>query len=150
MTATTSTLNLSALGKNSGGLVLVRTKAKVSDGLSLVSVTLDKGGVLASGGAASKLVKSENLTTSLQNASTGSASDTEGGNSQLGEFQKTSIVSNGADNNKNVLARDFAILDCSSKITSGNRWSVGLGKVKRLKKLLVELRLGTTSQNTVK
>jgi hypothetical protein len=60
--------------------------------------TLEDGGVLAGGGSNGKLVQSQDVTASLDDAGTSTLGDAEGGNGQLGDSGEADIIRHSADN----------------------------------------------------
>jgi hypothetical protein len=114
---------------------------------SLAGPTEDQS-VLTSGRTTSKLVKSDALTTSLGETSTSSLSESEGSDSSLGDLKKTVVVSDSADNDDGLVLS--ALLSKSAGDTSNrNRRAVDLRKEERTKNDLVELRVGSSSKETV-
>lgn len=114
------------------------TEAKVSNSLSGVSGASQHQSVLAGRGSDSKLIKSEGLTASLDDSSSGSAGESEGSDGGLGELDESGIVSHGADNNNDLvsIALDLEVLD---NLAGGDGGSVDLGEEKTLENPLVEL-----------
>ena len=83
-------------------LVLVGAHAEVLDSLTCVLGATEQQSVASSGGAESKLVEGQCLTTGGDNASTGSGSESKSGNGDLGDFEKAVVVGNGADDNDDL------------------------------------------------
>lgn len=99
----TSTLELAALGDNVGFLVFVGTHAEVLDSLTGVLGSTQDQSVAASGGAQSKLIQSDGLAASLDDASTSSSGESQSGNVDLGEGQQAVVIGDGADNDDGTL-----------------------------------------------
>jgi hypothetical protein len=95
--ATTSALELAALGLDVGLLVGVGTEAEVLDGLTGVLGSTEEEGVGSSGEAGSDLIDGEALAAGLLNARTGRRSEAHRGDGELGELKETVVVSDGSD-----------------------------------------------------
>jgi hypothetical protein len=95
--ATTSTLELAALGLDVGLLVGVGTEAEVLDALTGVLGSTEEEGVGSSGVAGSDLVDGEGLTAGLQDARAGRRSEAHRGDGELGELKETVVISDRAD-----------------------------------------------------
>lgn len=100
--ATTSALELAALGLDVGLLVLVGAHTEVLDSLTGVLWTADQQGVAASGGTQSQLVESQGLATGGENAAAGRSGESQSGDGHLGDLEKTVVVSNSADNDDSL------------------------------------------------
>lgn len=147
--ATTSTLELAALGQDARSLALVGAHAEVADGLTGVAGTTEDQSVLTSGGATSKLVEGDALTAGLDNAGTGGLGETESGNGSLGDLEEAVVISDGADNDDGLVLS--TLLEESTRDAGNrNRRAVDLREEERTKDDLVELRVGTTSEEAVK
>lgn len=79
--------------------------AEESNTLTGILGATEEDGVASLRAAQGQLVKSDALTTSLNNSSSGSLGESEGGNGKLGNFQQARVISDSSDNNS-----DFAIL----------------------------------------
>jgi len=77
----------------------VWTHAKVLDSLTGVLGTTEQEGVATSGGTESKLIESQSFTTGSKDASTGSGSESERSDAELGNRKQTVVIGDGADNN---------------------------------------------------
>jgi hypothetical protein len=95
--ATTSTLELAALALDIRLLVGVGTEAEMLDGLTGILGSTEEEGVGSSGEAGGDLVNGQSLTTGLLDARAGRGGEAEGGDGELGELEKTDIVSDGAN-----------------------------------------------------
>lgn len=146
--STSTSLKLSSNRLDSGSLTLVRTHAEVSDSLSRVSRTSQDQSVLTLGGSSSKLIQSDGLTTSLQDLSLSTGSESESGNSSLGELKDSVVVSDSANNN-NGLVSSTLLAKSSRNSRNRHRGSVNLGEEKLLENDLVERRVGSSSQKSV-
>ena len=86
-------------------LVLVGTKAEMLDGFTSVLGTSQEQSVGSSWSPESQLVQSQSLTTGGNNASTGSGSETESRNTELGNCQESVIIGDGANNYDGLVVR---------------------------------------------
>lgn len=59
--------------------------------------------VLSGGAAQSELIKSDDFTTSLENAGTGTFGETKGANLELGDGQHAGIVGDSSDNDSSLV-----------------------------------------------
>lgn len=108
--ATTSTLELSALGDDSGldarvsvGVVDGGAMTEMLDGLSGALGAAQEDGVGALGGAQGQLVQGEALTTSLDDAGSSSLGEAGSGDLQGGDLQQTRIVGDSAHDNRGLV-----------------------------------------------
>lgn len=126
----------------------MRSKAKVSDGLSGVTGTSKHKGILTSRSSASKLVNGEALTTGLDDTGTSSGSESQSGDSGLGDGKDTVVVGDGSNDNNSLVgvALELKSLGDARK---RHRGSVDLGQEKLLQNRLVELGVGTASKESV-
>lgn len=109
-TTTTSTFEFSARCSHVGLGAAVwdtRGKAKVLDSLTGVTWSLEENSALASWSSLSQLVQSDDLTAGLQDASTSTLGDSKSGDSQFGNVEEPDIVSDGANNNGNLVLADL-------------------------------------------
>lgn len=143
VSSTSSSLELSTLGNNLRSLTLVRTETKVSNGLSGVSWTSDKDGVLTLRSSQSQLVQGDSLTTSLQDSSLGTSSESQSGDSGLWGLQQSEVVGNGTNDNDGLLSSTLLLQNLVDS-GKGNWRSVDLGKEQRSQDDLVERRVSTT------
>jgi hypothetical protein len=146
-TLATSLFELATLAADIGLLVLVRAHTKVLDSLTSVLGTAKDDGVGTSGGTESKLIEGKNLTTSLQDASSSTLGETESSNRELGDFQKTGVISNGTNDNNSL---SLLLLGVANNAGERNRGAVDARHEKALKDSLVEVGVSTTSQEAVK
>lgn len=118
------------------------TETEVSDSLTVRSGTSDDQGVLTLGGSQSQLVQGDSLTTSLENGSLGTSSESQSGNSALGELQDSVVISDGTDDDNSLLGSTLLLEDACD---SGNRDGglVDLGKEQRSQDDLVEGSIST-------
>lgn len=84
-------------------LVLVWSHAEVLDSLSRVLWSSEEKGVASSWSSQRQLIKSQSLTTSSDNASTGCSSESESSNAELGDGQETVVISDGANNHNGLV-----------------------------------------------
>lgn len=125
-------------------------ETEVTVSFTSMLLTTQEDGVASSGSTESKLIKSQNFTTSLQDASTSRLGKTKGGNGKLGDSQQTLIISNGSDDNGSfTLERSALTASKSSNLRNRDRRAVGLGLKKTLQNCLVETRIRTTGQESV-
>lgn len=121
--------------------MLVGAKAKVLESLAAVLGTTEDQGVAASGGTESKLVQSNGLTTSGDDASAGGGGETQSSDGHLGDGEKTVVISNGADDNDGALLA-FGV-DVGNNAGQGDGGPVDLGHEKSTENNLVEGGVGT-------
>lgn len=151
--ASTSLLELSALGDNTGLDTIVSVRVgdggavtEVSDGLTGVLGATKKDSVGALGGAQGKLIKGDAFTAGLDDSGSGSLGESKGSHSHGGNLQKTRIVSDGANNDGSLA---FLALHVSGHTRNGNRGAVDLGHSQSLHHGKGELRFGTSGKETV-
>ena len=123
------------------------THTEVLDGLTGVLSTTEDDSVSTSGGTESELIEGENLTTSLQNASLSGLGEAKSSDRELGDFQKTRVVSDGTDNNNGLT---LLLLGVADDAGDRDRGTVDAGHKETLKNDLVEVGISTTSQEAVK
>ena len=149
LSTSTSTLEVSSLRTN------VRLNMRVGDTSSsemlnrLTSVlrTTKENSVSSSRRTESELIKSDNRSTGLSDTSASTISDTESTDSKGGKVVDTGIVSDGSDNNSNLV---FLSLHVTSNTGNRHRGTVNLRHIKSLENSLVEGRVGTTSKEAIK
>ena len=127
-------------------LALVRTEAKVLDGLTCVLGTAEQQGVGAGRRPQSKLIERQSFTTSLQNPGTGSRGEAESCNGQLRNLEEAVIVCDGANDD------DGLALVCIRRLLVGcgrdnardrDGWAVDARHEQTAQDCLVEARVGT-------
>lgn len=91
--------------------MLVGTHAEVLDSLAGVLGTAEQQGVAAGGGTQSELIQGEGLTTGSQNASAGSGGEAQSSDAQLGDLEKTVVISDGANNNDGLALLALGLAD---------------------------------------
>lgn len=123
-------------------------EAEVADGLAVGAGATEQKGVLAGGGAAGELVKSEDLTASLEDAGTGTLGEAEGSDGDLGGLEETVVVGDGA-NNDNGLALGTLLLKSTGDSRKRHGRAVDLGQEQGLENDLVEARFGAASKEAV-
>ena len=116
------------------------------DGLTGVLGTTEKDSVGTSGSTESKLIKGEDFTTSLQNASLSGLGEAKSSDRELGDFQKTRVVSDGTDNNNGLT---LLLLGVADDAGDRDRGTVDAGHKETLKNDLVEVGVGTASKEAV-
>jgi hypothetical protein len=146
LTFATSLFELATLAANIRLLVLVGTHAKVLDGFTSVDGTTEKDGVGSSGSTKSKLIKGEDFTAGLKDASLGSLGETKGSDGELGNLQHARIVSDGTNNDNSLTLLGLGVAN-----NAGDRdgRSVDAGHKETLKDDLVEVGVGTASKEAV-
>lgn len=92
--------------------------------------------VAASGGAQSKLIQSDGLAASLDDASTSSSGESQSGNVDLGEGQQAVVIGDGAHNDDGTLLA--LLVDVAHDTGQGDRGAVDLGHKKASEDDLVE------------
>ena len=141
--STSSSLELSTLGEDSWGLVLVRTHTEVSNGLSRVPWTSQDQGVLTLWSPDSQLVKGNALTTSLDDSGSCTSSESQSSNSGLWKLEDSGVIGDGTNDDDGLVG---STLTSESPGDPGNRhwWSVDLGQVQGSQNNLVEWCISTT------
>lgn len=148
LSAATSTLELATLGLDSWSLMLVRTEAEVSDGLSRLSGASENDGVLTLWSTTSKLVQGDGLTTGLEDTGLSRLGESQSGNGSLWNLGDTVVVSDSANNN-NGLVGGTLVLDGSSDTGDRDWRTVDFGQEEGSENHLVEASIGTTSEESV-
>jgi hypothetical protein len=123
----------------------MRTHTKVLDGFTRVLGTTDEDGVGTSRSTESQLIESQNFTTSLQDTSLGGLGEVKGSNRELGEVEKTRVISDGTDNDNGLT---FLVVLDDTRNSNGR--TVDTRHKETLQDDLVEVGIGTTSKETVK
>lgn len=150
LTAALSTLELTALGADIRLDVALGASrnAKVLNSLAGVLLSAEEEAVGAGGAALGQLVKSQALTASLDNASTGSLGEAKGSDLHLGGLDKALVISDGADNDGDAL-----LLGGHSQVLAqgaqGHGGTVDLAHTQALQDNLVEAGSGTAGQEAV-
>jgi hypothetical protein len=80
-----------------GLLVFVGTHAEVFASLAGIPLAAEKYSIGTSWRTKSELIEGKGLATSLQDAFLGTFREAKGGNRQLGNFEQTDIICNGAN-----------------------------------------------------
>lgn len=119
----------------------MRTEAEVLHSLAGVLGATEEESVGTGGGAESKLVQSEGLTTGLLNAGASGSGETEGSNRQLGDVQQAVVISDGTDHDNSLALVGLA--DVGNGAGQGNRGAVNSGHEQATENGLVEVGLGT-------
>ncbi len=84
-------------------LMLVGSEAEVLNSLSGVLGSSEKESVASSGSSKGQLIQSQSLTSGSNNASTGSGSESESGDTELGDGQETVVIGNGANDDNGLV-----------------------------------------------
>jgi len=127
--------------------VAVGAETEVPDGLTGVLGSTENQGVGTSGGTEGQLVEGDGLTTGSKDASTGGSGEAEGSDGDLGEGEHAVVVGDGADNNDGAL---LILGGVANNAGERNRRTVNLGHKQAAEDDLVEVGVGTTSQEAVK
>jgi len=146
--ATTSTLELAALGSDVGLLVLVGTEAEVLESLASVLGATEKEGVGTGGLLKGELVEGDGLATGSLDASTGSGGEAEGSNRDLGDGQETVVIGDGTDNNDGLLL--VAVLEVGGNARERDGGTVDAGHEQPAEHDLVEGRVSAAGKEAVK
>jgi len=101
--ATTSSLELAALGLDVWFLVLVRSETEMLDSLSGILWSTEEKSVASGWGTLSQLIQSQDLTTSCKDASTGSSGEAESSNTELWDGQETVVISDGTNDDNSLV-----------------------------------------------
>lgn len=120
----------------------MRTETKVSDSLTVRSGASDNQSVLTLGGSQSQLVQGDSLTTSLKDGGLGTSSESQSGNSALGELQDSVVVGD-STNNDNSLLGGTLLFEYTGDSGNRDRRLVNLGEEQRSQDDLVEGSIST-------
>lgn len=126
----------------------MRTEAKVTNGLAVGARTTDQKSVLTLGGTASELIKSKDLTASLEDAGTGTLGDTESSDRDLGDLEQANIVGDGANNDDGLLV-STGLSSGLLKGAQADRGAVSLGEEEALENDPVETGVGAASEEAI-
>jgi len=145
-----SNLLLTELGlldtRTSVALEATSRSTKVAEGLAGSATATDEDGVGASGLADSELIKSDALTTSLQNASTGRVGEVKSTDGHLGNVEQTSIIADSGNNDGSLLG---VLVDVAIDARERHNGAVGAALHQTLADLSVEGRVGATCKELV-
>ena len=122
---------------------------KVFDSLTGVTLAAEEQGVGTSGGTNGKLVKGKGLTTSLNDAGTGSLGKAESSDGHLGDDGHALIVGDGADNDGDEGLLAGTLVDVLGDGGEGHDGFVGAGHTQTLQDDLVEGRVSATGKEPV-
>jgi hypothetical protein len=131
-------------------LVLVRAHAEVLVGLARGALAADEDRVGAGRGAEGELVEGEGLAAGGDDALAGRAREAEGGDRHLGDDEETLVVSDGADEDEDLVAVGVGVVRVLDDPRDRQRRPVGLGVKQALEDDLVELRVGPAGKEAVK
>ena len=118
----------------------------MTDGLTGVTATTEKDSSRSGGARQCELVKSQAFSTSSGDASTSGLGETEGAHGELGDIEKTLIVGDGPDEDGNL---SILSLHEAGQLGEGDGGTVGLGHTQPLQDSLVEVAVGSASQEAV-
>jgi hypothetical protein len=118
----------------------------VLDGFSGVVLALQQDGVVTSRSSQSQLIQGQGLTTVLDDSSLSRAGELQSSDGQLWEFQKTLIVSDGTNDNSNLVS---ASLHVRLDFGQGDWVAVGVGLEKTSEDDRVESRVGSARKESV-
>lgn len=119
---------------------------EVLDGFSGLGAS-EQDAVGASGRTESKLIESDGLAASLENASASSLGEAKGAHGQLRHLHEAGVVCDCADNNHCL---SLNALEIASNASNGHGRAVDLGHVKSLQNLSIESRVCSSLQEAVK
>ena len=106
--------------------MLVGAHAEVLDGLARVPLAAEQDGVRAGGRAHGELIEGEDLAAGLEDALPGSGGEAEGGDRELGDFDQTDIVGDGADDDDDLaVAASVVGLLCDAREGEGRAVDLG-------------------------
>ena len=145
-TTTTSLLELATLALDIGLGVLAGTHTEMLDGLTGVLLTAEQDSVGTGGGTEGELIKSDDLTASLQDAGLGGLGDAQAGKGELGDLEETVVIGDGANDNSGL-----AILTGHVTGNTGDRHrgAVDAGHKETLQDDLVEGRVRAAGEESV-
>ena len=106
----------------------VRSETKVLDGFTMALWAAEKDDVRSGGRAHCELVKSQALTTSLDDASTGGCREAQGGDCELWDHVEAVVVRHCADHSTNLalVPLDSILFRCQRhNFRQADRWTVG-------------------------
>ena len=107
-------------------LVLVGAHAEVLVGLARGALATEEDGVGTGGGAGGKLVEGEAFTAGLEDALARGLGEAEGGDRELGDFDQTDIVGDGADDDDDLaVAASVVGLLCDAREGEGRAVDLG-------------------------
>lgn len=121
--------------------MLVRAETEMFDRLTSVLGTAEEEGVGASGLLERKLVESERLATSSEDACAGRGGEAEGSDGELGNLEETVVVRDGADNDDSLAL--VAALDVGDNARDRHGRAVDAAHEQPAENDLVEGRVGT-------
>ena len=137
--ATTSLLELAALGGDVRLLVLVGTEAEMLDSLAGVLGATEEEGVGTGGLLESELIESDGLAASGDDAGTGGGGEAQSGDGHLGDDQETVVIGDGTNNNDGLLL--VAVLEVLGNAGQRDRRAVDAAHEQAAKHDLVEGRV---------
>lgn len=93
------------------------------------------------------MVKGDAFTTCLDNASSGLVGEAESSNGEWGDFQKSGIIGNSANNNSSLAFLALALHE-AGHTRNRNWWVVNFGHTKSLDDGVSELRISSSGNET--
>jgi len=96
----------------------------------------------------SELIESDDLTTSGQDTGTGSLSDAEGADLELGDLQETNVIGDGTDDNSGLVGTCIS-LHLADQAGQRHWWTVDARHKETLQDDLVEVGAGAAGQEAV-
>jgi len=149
LSATTTPLELAALGQGERFLVLVRTHAKVLHRFTRVPLAPQQNRVRTSGCPQGKLVQSQSLSTSIENALLRGSRKAESGNGEFGDLSHTHVVRDGSDLYDDFRREVRYALCLLGNSRQGDGRAVDFGEEQSVEDDLVEVGVCSASQETV-
>lgn len=128
------------------GVLTMDSTEVLEDGTSTAG-TLQQNSLATSGALEGKLIEGDNLTAGLLDTGAGSLSNVEGSDGNLGAGEDAVIISDGSDDDEDGLGG--LSLSMRSELLEGDGRSVGAGHNQAAEDDLVEVSLGTASQELV-
>lgn len=119
--------------------MLVRTEAKVLDGLAAILGPTEDQGVAARRGSEGKLIERHGLAAGGDDASAGGGGESQGSDGDLGEGQEAVVVGDGANDDDGALLA--LLVDVGDDARQGDRRAVHLGHEEPAEDDLVEGRI---------
>ena len=119
----------------------VGTEAEVLDSLTGVLGATEDQGVASGGSTESKLVQSDGLTASSDNAGTGGGGESQSSDGHLGALEQTVVIGDGTDNDDGSLLT--LLVDVGDNSGQGDGRSVDLGRKQTSENNLVERGIGS-------
>lgn len=116
------------------------SEAEMLNSLSGVLWSSEEKGVASGWGSEGQLIDGQSFTAGSKDASTGSGSETESRNTELGNLQQSVVIGDGTNNDDGSL---LLLASVCNESRDGNWWSVDAGHEQSAEDDLVERRVGT-------